>query len=114
FDRPRGLDRMSTFGLVHGGGFGAWCWDRLIPELEARGHRGATVDLTPADQAAGAARCAEGVSRAFASIADLLLVGQSIPGLIIPLVAAQRPVERLVFLHGLLPAAGQSVVDQIG
>ena len=27
---------MSTFGLVHGGGFGAWCWDRVTPELVAR------------------------------------------------------------------------------
>lgn len=61
---------MSTFGLVHGGGFGAWCWERLIPELEARGHRAATVDLTPEDQEAGAARCAELVSDAFASIDD--------------------------------------------
>jgi hypothetical protein len=45
---------MSTFGLVHGGGFGAWCWDAVVPELEARGHRAATVGLTPDDMAAGA------------------------------------------------------------
>ena len=105
---------MSTFGLVHGGGFGAWCWDRLIPELEARGHRAATVDLGLEDQAAGAARCAEVVAEAFAAIDELVLVGHSIAGLIVPLVAAQRPVRRLVFLHALLPRVGQSVVDQLG
>ena len=82
---------MSTFGLVHGGGFGAWCWEHLIPELKARGHRAATVDLTTEDQAAGAARCAEVIARAFAAIEDLVLVGHSIAGLIIPLVAVQRP-----------------------
>jgi pimeloyl-ACP methyl ester carboxylesterase len=105
---------VSTFGLVHGGGFGAWCWERLIPELEARGHPAATVDLAPEDQSAGAAHCAAVVTRAFAGIDELVLVGHSIAGLIIPLVATQRPLERLVFLHALLPRPGQSVVDQLG
>jgi pimeloyl-ACP methyl ester carboxylesterase len=82
---------VSTFGLVHGGGFGAWCWERLIPELEARGYEAATVDLTPEDQAAGATRCAELVLQAFAAIEEPVLVGHSLAGLIIPLVAAQRP-----------------------
>jgi pimeloyl-ACP methyl ester carboxylesterase len=104
---------MSTFGLVHGGGFGAWCWERVIPELEARGHGAATVDLALEDQTAGAARCAAVVSRTFAAVDDLVLVGHSLAGLIIPLVAAQRPVQRLVFLHALLPRPDQSVVDQL-
>ena len=105
---------MSTFGLVHGGGFGAWCWERLTPELEKRGHHPATVDLTPEDQEAGAARCAAVVADAFAAIDDLVLVGHSLAGLIIPLVPAERPVRRLVFLHALLPLPGRSVVDQLG
>jgi hypothetical protein len=104
---------MGTFGLVHGGGFGAWCWERFIPELEARGHAVATVDLAPEDQAAGAARCADVVSQAFAAIDDLLLVGHSLAGLIIPLVAAWRRMKRLIFLHALLPRPGQSVADQL-
>ena len=108
-----GLFDMSTLGLVHGGGFGAWCWEPLIPELAARGHRAATVDLTPEAQAAGAVRCAEIVAEAFATIDDLVLVGHSLAGLIIPLVAAERPLRRLVFLHALLPRPGLSVVDQL-
>jgi pimeloyl-ACP methyl ester carboxylesterase len=85
---------MTTFGLVHGGGFGAWCWEWLIPAVEARGHRAATVDLPPEYQAAGAAQCAAVVACAFASSDDLALVGHSLAGLIIPLVAAERPVRR--------------------
>jgi pimeloyl-ACP methyl ester carboxylesterase len=104
---------MSAFGLVHGGGFGAWCWERLAPELEARGQRVATVDLAPEDQSAGAARCAERVLEAFAGLPDLVLVGHSVAGLIIPLVAERRRVQRLVFLHALLPRPGQSFVDQL-
>jgi pimeloyl-ACP methyl ester carboxylesterase len=103
---------VSRFGLVHGGGFGAWCWERLIPELQTRGHEAATVDVTPEDQAAGAAHCAEVVARAFAAIDDLVLVGHSIAGLILPLVAVRRPVQRLIFLHALLPQPGRSVLDQ--
>lgn len=104
---------MSTLGLVHGGGFGAWCWDLLIPELKARGRRAATIDLAPDDLAGGAARCAEAVCRAFAEIDDLVLVGHSIAGLIIPLVAGMRPVRRMIFLHTLLPRPGYSVADQL-
>jgi len=45
---------MNTFGLVHGGGFGAWCWASVVDELKARGHRAVAVDLAPDDMAAGA------------------------------------------------------------
>ena len=30
---------MTTFALVHGAWHGGWCWERLTPELERRGHR---------------------------------------------------------------------------
>jgi pimeloyl-ACP methyl ester carboxylesterase len=104
---------MKTFGLVHGGSLGGWCWERLVPELAKRGHRAATVDLPLEDQAAGAARFAEAALDAFAGIDQLVLVGHSFAGLVIPLVAAQRPVERLVFIHALLPRPGQSMTDQL-
>jgi pimeloyl-ACP methyl ester carboxylesterase len=104
---------MSTFGLVHGGGLGAWCWERLVPELEARGHQTATVDLPLDDPTAGAARFAELVWEAFAGIEDLILVGHSMSGLIIPVVASHRPVRRLIFLHAVLPQPGLSLADQM-
>ena len=78
---------MATFGLVHGAGHGAWCWDRLIPALAAYGHRAATMDLPCADPAAGAQRYAEVVDRALPPADDLILVGHSLGGLTIPLVA---------------------------
>ena len=33
------------FILVHGGFHGAWCWERLVPELEACGHKALAIDL---------------------------------------------------------------------
>jgi pimeloyl-ACP methyl ester carboxylesterase len=104
---------MIQFGLVHGAGLGDWCWERLIPELEARGHHAATVDLPLNDQATSASRFAEMVLAAFDRFDDLVLVGHSISGLIIPIVASCRPVRRLVFLHAVLPKPGMSLVDQV-
>jgi pimeloyl-ACP methyl ester carboxylesterase len=36
---------MATFILVHGGAHGGWCWEKLVPVLEARGHRALAPDL---------------------------------------------------------------------
>jgi pimeloyl-ACP methyl ester carboxylesterase len=36
---------MSTFLLVHGAWHGAWCWSKLVPELEALGHKTIVFDL---------------------------------------------------------------------
>ncbi|MGH7482516.1 MAG: alpha/beta fold hydrolase [Longimicrobiales bacterium] len=101
------------FGLVHGGGFGAWCWDRVVPALRVRAHSAVTIDLSPDDLAAGATRCGDVVAHAFAGGRDLVIVGHSIAGLFIPLVTDRLDLRRLVFLHALLPRPGQSVVDQM-
>ena len=104
---------MATFGLVHGAGHGAWCWERLIPILEALGHRALAMDLPCEDPTAGATRYAEIVDRALPPARDLVLVGHSLAGLTIPLVAARRPVRRLVFLCAIVPEFGRSLLDQV-
>ncbi|XP_024518172.1 putative methylesterase 13, chloroplastic isoform X3 [Selaginella moellendorffii] len=38
----------SHFVLVHGAGHGAWCWYKVIDQLQKRGHRVSDVDLTSA------------------------------------------------------------------
>src|SRR6478735_92849 len=47
---------MATFALVHGSWHGAWCWERLEPELAARGHLAIAIDLPIEDPDAGVAR----------------------------------------------------------
>ena len=37
---------MAAFVLVHGAFFGAWCWERVVPRLRARGHEVHPVTLT--------------------------------------------------------------------
>ena len=42
------LEDIETnhFVLVHGGGFGAWCWYKTIALLEEGGYKATAIDLT--------------------------------------------------------------------
>jgi pimeloyl-ACP methyl ester carboxylesterase len=103
---------MTTFGLVHGAYHGSWCWEQLTPVLEARGHRVLTVDLPCEDPEAGASEYADAAVEAFRDAADdLVLVGHSLGGLTIPVIAARRPVRRLVFVCAMLPRPGRALDD---
>jgi pimeloyl-ACP methyl ester carboxylesterase len=104
---------VTTFALVHGAWHGAWCWERLIPELERRGQRAITVDLPATDPNAGSAGYAEVVLEVLDDADDdVVLVGHSFAGLTIPYVAAIRPVRELVYLCALLPLPGKSFGQQ--
>ena len=103
---------MSDFVLVHGAFHGAWCWDFLSPELERLGHRVVTVDLPISDPTLGAAQYAETIEAAIPADCDPIVVGHSMAGVVIPLVATHRPVRMLVFLAAFLPLPGKSISDQ--
>lgn len=102
-----------TFALVHGGAHGAWCWERVVAALDARGHRAVAVDLPCEDEDAGAGEYAALVVDALAGAdGPVVVVGHSLGGLTTPLVAAARPVRGLVFVAALLPVPGKSLRDQ--
>lgn len=103
---------MSTFCLVHGAGLGAWCWDLLIPQLQARGHKAIAIDLPIEDASASLSQFADVVISALSGVDDVVLVGHSFSGAVIPLVATQHPVRQLVFLGALIPQVGMSLLDQ--
>lgn len=100
-----------TFVLVHGAFHGAWCWELVVKELEARGHEAIAVDLPAEEPSAGAARCAEVVAAAAGGAADPVVVGHSMGGVVIPVVATMMPVARLVFVAGLVPRPGMAMND---
>jgi pimeloyl-ACP methyl ester carboxylesterase len=95
---------MTTFVLIHGAWHGAWCWSLLEPELAARGHESVSMDLPAEDGTATLADYAQVVLAAIPPDADdIVVVGHSLGSLVVPLVAAARPVALQVFLCGIVP-----------
>lgn len=109
---------MATFVLVHGSWHGAWCWHRVVPELEALGHRVLAPDLpghgddaTPVAQLSLKAY-AESIAAVIRGATEaVVLVGHSFGGIVISQAAELVPerISRLVYLSAFLPANGQSL-----
>jgi pimeloyl-ACP methyl ester carboxylesterase len=97
------------FVLVHGAYHGAWCWDALRTELHRGGHSSSAVDLPCDDPDAGAERYADEVVAAIPKGADrVVLVGHSLAGLTIPVVAGRIRTVMNVYLCAMLPVPGLS------
>ena len=104
---------MATFAFIHGSHHGAWCWQYLIAELRKRGHDAIAVDLPAEDTTAGLNECAHVVIEALRDVTDdVVVVGHSGGGLIVPLVADRRPVKRMIFLAAVVPVPGMSLDEQ--
>jgi pimeloyl-ACP methyl ester carboxylesterase len=72
------------------------------------------MDLPLEDPDAGAVRYAETVLQALQGVGDdVVLVGHSMTGLVIPIVANQRPVRKLVYLAAGIPKVGTSLIERI-
>src|ERR1700680_4689248 len=109
---------MSQFLLVHGASGGAWCWHKLMPELERRGHRALAIDLpghgedkTPLAQV-NLAAYAERVADTLKKLPEpAVLIGHSMGGMVISAAAELAPewVRTLVYLCAYLPRDGESL-----
>ena len=105
---------MTTFALAHGAFHGAWCWELLTPLLQRAGHDVIAIDLPFDDGAASFDDCADVVCAALRERGDdVVLVGHSFAGAVIPLVAARRPLRHLVYVCAVVPQLGQSMNDQL-
>jgi pimeloyl-ACP methyl ester carboxylesterase len=100
------------FVLVHGGFHGAWCWQKLVPELERLGHQAVAVDLPGAGE-----RLHEEASHAAwrSALREVVedgdvLVGHSNGGFAISLAADEVPdrIARLVYLSAAVPIEGEA------
>jgi pimeloyl-ACP methyl ester carboxylesterase len=109
---------MTLFALIHGGAHGGWCWERVVPELEARGHTAVAPDLPFDDESAGATEWARTVVDAIESAGgrdtdDAVVVGHSLGGMCVPVVASMRPVRRMVFLGAMVPVPGRVYAEYL-
>jgi pimeloyl-ACP methyl ester carboxylesterase len=96
-------------GLVHGAWHAAECWAPFVDELRRRAVDAVAVDLPTEDPAATTADYARLVDEALGDTRDdVVLVGHSLGGLTLPVVAGLRPVRRMVFVCGLVPRPAES------
>lgn len=118
---------MTNFVLVHGGAHAGWCWDRVLPHLredsrvagviavDLCGHGSRLGDL-PQDEIAISHYVDSVVDDIeAAALTDVVLVGHSLAGISIPLVAARlsNRISRLVYLSTTNPAIGCCVNDSM-
>ncbi|HWM88263.1 MAG TPA: alpha/beta fold hydrolase [Kofleriaceae bacterium] len=115
---------MATFVLVHPAWFGGWCWKKLAPLLEARGHQVYRPTLTGLGERAHLARREVGLDThvedvvqviEFEDLSRVILVGNSSAGLVITGVADRAPerVAQVVYLDAFVPDDGQCVFDLV-
>lgn len=111
---------MTHFILVHGAWEGSWSWEHVSPVLERLGHSVTAVDLhdrADADKTARNVTMASYVQTVVDQINQLdhkvTLVGHSMAGAVISLVAEQIPdkIEKLVYVAAFLLADGDSVLE---
>jgi len=109
-----------TFVLVAGAWHGAWCWQKIVPLLEARGHRVWTPELpaTGSDTSDPANVTLENWARFIvdainAAPEPAILVGHSRGGIVISRAAEMIPerLRRLVYLTAYLLPAGATLAE---
>jgi pimeloyl-ACP methyl ester carboxylesterase len=100
------------FVFVHGGFHAAWCWNRVITELESLGHEGIAVDLPGhgalVDQESTLANRREAIVSVLAP--GDVLVGHSGGGFDATLAADAAPekVSHITYLAAALPREGRT------
>ncbi|KAI9389820.1 hypothetical protein POPTR_008G096900v4 [Populus trichocarpa] len=109
--------------LVHGGGFGAWCWYKTISLLEEAGFKADAVDLTGSgihySDTNGIRNLAEYVkplSDIFYKLGEgdkVILVGHDLGGACISYVMELFPskIAKAVFIAATMLSSGQSALD---
>jgi len=115
-EAPPTPSRPVRFVLVHGGQHGAWCWDELLPLLE---HPATAVDLPGRNPttATRAPTLEEHIESVVAAVdgchEDVILVGHSMAGLIVPSAAARVPsrVTHLVLVTCGVPPNGKTLLE---
>lgn len=102
---------MATFVLIPGAGGQAWQWHRVIPRLEALGHRVAAMDY-PQQPGDGLARHVDVAVEALGAAGGrdggpLVVVALSLGGFIGPQVCERVDADLLVLLNAMVPRPGE-------
>jgi pimeloyl-ACP methyl ester carboxylesterase len=102
--------------LVHGAGGGAWCWEPLLEELDARSVAHVEVDLPTMDEGGEPTADFHTDAAHVRAVLDgiegpVVLCGNSYGGVVITEASAGNPrVARLVYLAAFMPDADEEVL----
>jgi pimeloyl-ACP methyl ester carboxylesterase len=105
------MKSQTTFVLIHGGINRSWHWRLVQSRLEGMGHRTIAPDLPMDDNGAGVEVWSDVVSAAMSAARvgdEAIIVGHSMGGLLLPVLASRTRVGHLVFLAGNVPLPGVS------
>jgi len=116
---------MRTYVLVHGGGHGGWCYQRVARVMRSRGQEVYTPTLTGLGERAHLLSPAVDLDLhvtdvvkvlEFEDLRDVILVGHSYGGMVITGVAdrATDRIAHVVYLDAATPTNDQSLVDVAG
>jgi pimeloyl-ACP methyl ester carboxylesterase len=111
---------VATYLLVHGAWHGSWCWDKIVPLLEKRGHKvvapdlpGHGTDKSPISEVSLQAYVDRVVKVLNAQSEPVVLVGHSMGGIVISQAAEYCPemVKALVYVCAFLLSDGESLLQ---
>jgi pimeloyl-ACP methyl ester carboxylesterase len=113
---------VATYVLVHGGGHGGWCWQRVARRLRQAGHDVYTPTLTGLGERAHLLRPGINLTTHIADVVgvmkyedlhEIILVGHSYGGMVITGAAdhAGGRVGHIVYLDAAHPRDGESLAD---
>jgi pimeloyl-ACP methyl ester carboxylesterase len=112
---------MSRFVFVHGAWHGAWCWYKVLPQLERAGHEVLALDLPALGEdltplaAVTLQSYADAVGEALAARTEpAILVGHSMGGIAISQAAELYPerIQKLVYLTAYLLRDGETLIGK--
>jgi len=112
---------MSTFLLIHGGWHGGWCWDKVKPLLEAKGHTVMAPDLpghgedkTPIHEVTLELYARATVDFAASASEPVIVVGHSMTGISNSQAVEYAPekFKAQVFMAAFLLSNGECLLDQ--
>jgi pimeloyl-ACP methyl ester carboxylesterase len=115
---------MATFVLVHGGGQGGWTWRQVAPLLSTAGHEVHTPSLTGfgerhhlADPQVSFQTFVDDIANLILveDLHDIVLVGHSMGGAVIPRVAEAVPdrIRRVVWVTAVVASDGENLIQSV-
>jgi pimeloyl-ACP methyl ester carboxylesterase len=118
-------EQMATFVLIHGLKHGGWCWRDVRRRLHSGGHSVFTPTLTGLGERSHLSSPEISLDTHvrdvvnvlyYEDLTDVILVGHSYAGAIIPCVADEmyKRISQLVFVDALLLDHGKSIRDVYG